>query len=64
VLDPFHVVRLGFAAVDDVRRRVQQDTYGHRSRRGDPLYGIRRVLHRDADNLYEATYHAWLRRAR
>jgi transposase len=24
VLDPFHVVRLGFACVDDVRRRVQQ----------------------------------------
>lgn len=26
VLDPFHVVRLGFACVDDLRRRVQQDT--------------------------------------
>jgi transposase len=24
VLDPFHVVRLGFACVDDVRRGVQQ----------------------------------------
>lgn len=39
VLDPFHVVRLGFACVDDVRRRVQQDVLGHRGRRGDPLYG-------------------------
>jgi transposase len=58
VLDPFHVVRLGFAAVDDVRRRVQQDTYGHRGRRGDPLYGIRRVLRRGAENLSE---HAWAR---
>jgi transposase len=58
VLDPFHVVRLGFAAVDDVRRRVQQQTYGHRGRRGDPLYGIRRVLRRSADNLSE---HAWAR---
>ena len=28
VLDAFHVVRLGFAAVDDVRRRVQQQTCG------------------------------------
>ena len=58
VLDPFHTVRLGFAAVDDVRRRVQHDTHGHRGRRGDPLYGIRRVLRRGADNLTE---HAWAR---
>jgi len=58
VLDPFHVVRLGFAAVDDVRRRVQQETYGHRGRRSDPLYGIRRVLRRGADTLSE---HAWAR---
>jgi transposase len=58
VLDAFHVVRLGFAAVDDVRRRVQHDTYRHRGRRGDPLYGIRRVLRRGADTLTE---HAWAR---
>src|SRR5699024_2530329 len=44
VLDAFHVVKLGTAAVDEVRRRVQQDTLGHRGRSGDPLYGIRRVL--------------------
>ncbi|MGH2969843.1 MAG: ISL3 family transposase [Solirubrobacteraceae bacterium] len=44
VLDAFHVVKLGTAAVDEVRRRVQQDTLGHRGRRGDPLYGIRNVL--------------------
>ena len=30
VLDAFHVVKLGTAVVDDVRRRVQQDTCGHR----------------------------------
>jgi transposase len=46
VLDPFHVVRLGLAAVDDVRRRVQHDTTGHRGRSRDPLFGIRRVLRR------------------
>jgi transposase len=40
VLDAFHVVRLGFDAVDQVRRRVQQETLGHRGRAGDPLYGI------------------------
>ena len=58
VLDPFHVVRLGFACVDDVRRRVQHQTHGHRGRRGDPLYGIRRVLRRGADNLSQT---AWAR---
>jgi transposase len=51
VLDPFHVVRLALAAVDDVRRRVQQDTTGHRGRSGDPLYGIRRLLRRRRDRL-------------
>ena len=44
VLDAFHVVKLGTAAVDEVRRRVQQDTLGHRGRKGDPLYGIRTIL--------------------
>lgn len=51
VLDPFHVVKLGLACVDDVRRRIQQTTLGHRGRTGDPLYGIRRVLRRRADRL-------------
>ena len=46
VLDAFHVVRLGFDAVDQVRRRVQHETTGHRGRRDDPLYRIRRVLRR------------------
>jgi transposase len=58
VLDPFHVTRLGLSAVDDVRRRVQHDTTGHRGRTGDPLYGIRRLLRRRADRLFE---HAWQR---
>ncbi len=44
VLDAFHVVKLGTAAVDEVRRRVQQEIHGHRGRKGDPLYGIRNVL--------------------
>lgn len=29
VLDAFHVVKLATAAVDEVRRRVQQDIHGH-----------------------------------
>jgi len=44
VVDHFHAVRLANAAIDDVRRRVQNETTGHRGRRGDPLYGIRRLL--------------------
>ena len=44
VVDSFHVVRLGNQAVDEVRRRIQQETLGHRGRKGDPLYGIRRLL--------------------
>ena len=53
VLDAFHVMRLGVQAVDEVRRRVQQQTLGHRGRTGDPLYGIRRELRRGADKLSE-----------
>ncbi len=44
VADPFHVVRLANRCVDLVRRRVQNETLGHRGRRGDPLYRIRRLL--------------------
>jgi transposase len=51
VLDAFHVVKLGSAMVDEVRRRVQQDTLGHRGRKGDPLFGIRRTLQVGAEHL-------------
>jgi transposase len=51
VVDPFHAVRLANMAIDDVRRRVQQDTLGHRGRKGDPLYGIRRLLLRANERL-------------
>ena len=44
VLDAFHVVKLGAAALDEVRRRVQQETLGHRGRKGDPLYRIQNTL--------------------
>lgn len=44
VLDAFHIVKLGTAAVDEVRRRVQQEIHGHRGRKGDSLYGIRTIL--------------------
>jgi transposase len=44
VVDHFHAVRLANRAIDDTRRRVQQQTLGHRGRRTDPLYRARRVL--------------------
>ena len=46
VLDAFHVVKLGFTALDEVRRRVQQEQTGHRGYAGDPLYRTRRLLRR------------------
>lgn len=44
VADPFHMIRLGNRAVDQVRRRTQAELIGHRGRRGDPLYDARKVL--------------------
>ena len=44
VLDAFHIVKLAGDAPGEVRRRVQQDTTGHRGRKGDPLYQIRLLL--------------------
>jgi transposase len=51
VMDPFHVVRLAGDALDQCRRRVQQDLHGHRGRKDDPLYSARRTLHTGADLL-------------
>jgi transposase len=51
VMDPFHVVRLAGDALDECRRRVQQDLHGHRGHAGDPLYSARRTLHTGADLL-------------
>jgi transposase len=44
VVDHFHAIRLANAVVDQVRRRTQQATLGHRGRRHDPLYRIRKLL--------------------
>jgi len=51
VMDPFHVVRLAGDALEQCRRRVQQDTCGHRGRKDDPLYRARRTLHTGTDLL-------------
>ena len=42
--DPFHIVRLANQALTKCRQRTQTDTTRHRGRRGDPLYGARKLL--------------------
>ena len=44
VADPFHVVKLANDRIDEVRRRIQNEVYGHRGRKNDPLYRARRLL--------------------
>ena len=51
VVDHFHAVRLANLVVDQVRCRTQQATLGHRGRRRDPLYRIRRLLLTAAEQL-------------
>jgi transposase len=44
VADPFHVSRVANRMIDQVRRRVQHETLGHRSRKPDPLSRVRKLL--------------------
>jgi transposase len=53
VADPFHVVRVANRCVDQVRRRVQNETLGHRGRKPDPLYRIRKLLLAGSERLDE-----------
>ena len=58
VVDHFHAIRLANTVVDQVRRRVQQATLGHRGRKPDPLYRIRKLLLTAAEQL---TGRGWVR---
>lgn len=63
VVDHFHVIRLANTALDEVRRRVQHTTLGHRGHKGDPLYRIRHRLlaaHERLDPTGFARVLAWL----
>jgi transposase len=51
VADPFHVVKLANQRLEEVRRRVQNDTLGHRGHKNDPLYRSRRLLTRADERL-------------
>jgi transposase len=58
VVDHFHTIRLANLVVEQVRRRTQQATLGHRGRTRDPLYRIRKLLICGAEQL---TQHGWVR---
>lgn len=53
VADPFHVVKLANHKLDECRRRVQNETVGHRGRKDDPLYRCRRLLTKADERLDE-----------
>jgi len=53
VADPFHLVKLANTRLDEVRRRVQHETLGHRGHKDDPLYRSRRLLTKAAERLDE-----------
>ena len=53
-MDPFHVVSLAGAKLDQCRRRIQRAITGRRGRAGDRLYRARRTLHTGADLLTDA----------
>jgi transposase len=51
VADPFHVLRHANTKLDECRRRVQNETLGHRGRTSDPLYRGRRLLTKAKERL-------------
>lgn len=53
VADPFHVVKLANTKLDECRRRVQNETVGHRGHKYDPLYRCRRLLTKADERLDE-----------
>jgi transposase len=53
VADPFHVTRVANRMLDQVRRRVQNETLGHRGRKVDPLFRVRKLLLKGDERLDE-----------
>ena len=51
VVDHFYAIKLANAVADQVRRRTQQAALGHRGRKRDPLYRIRKLLLTAAEQL-------------
>jgi transposase len=57
VADPFHLIRLANTKLDECRRRVQNETLGHRGRKHDALYRARRLLTKAHERLDERGEH-------
>ena len=53
VADPFHVVKLANQKLDECRRRIQNEIFGHRGHKYDPLYRALRRLTKASERLYE-----------
>ncbi len=53
VADPFHLIKLANQRLDECRRRVQNETLGHRGRKDDPLYRGRRLMTKAHERLDE-----------
>ena len=51
VADPFHLIKLANTKLDECRRRVQNETLGHRGHKADPLYRCRRLLTKAEERL-------------
>ena len=51
IADPFHLIKLANSKLDECRRRVQNETLGHRGYKHDPLYRCRRLLTRADERL-------------
>ena len=56
VADRFGIERLAAQALTEVRCRRQQETWGHRGRKGDPLWAVRRDLLRAREHLTDAAH--------
>ncbi len=54
VADPFHVIQHANTKVYECRRRVQNETLGHRGRKDDPLYRSRGLLTKGHERLDDA----------
>jgi transposase len=53
IADPFHLIKVANSKLDECRRRVQNETVGHRGRKDDALYRARRLLTKAHERLDE-----------
>jgi transposase len=56
IADPFHLIKLANQKLDECRRRVQNELFGHRGHKLDPLYRARRLLTMAAERLDEKSH--------